>query len=253
MDQTLGKVVMRLIRSATQRSTTQAYSYLALLFCWACLTAIAAPVDLPRPSVSLAFVLLGMAWANSSFDPMQDSKAHLMWQYAAPWVFGGMSFLTGPIGLFLGALTGSAMVGFMTGIGLGAVLCGVLLFWACIAASAYYTFHQSLDPERNAHPSTAKRLLQHGLTRRSELHLSSAIISLFWSFFQGLTITGLMVMGIKLSGLAGLLGMLLWTLLMVLTVMRFHLAARGKLGQKQRFLLLWGAIASGGLVGLFLA
>jgi len=244
---------MSLLSSATRSSNTQTYIYLALIFGWAFLTAFAVPKELSLLSASAAFALLGVAWASSSFDPIQDSRTHLIWQYAAPWVVGGMSFLTGPTGLFFGALMGSAMVGLLTGIGLGAVLGGVLLFWACVVASSYYAFRKAKSMGDRSFSQTLKSLFEYGRDKSMNLHLSSALLSLCWSFFQGLTLVGLMAVGIKFSGLEGLVGMLLWAFLMVLSVMRFHLAARGKLGRGQRFILLWGTIASGGIFGLLVS
>ena len=244
---------MGLISGVTRRSTVQTYLYLLFIVFWAGVTAFAVPEDSSFLNAAVAFACLGLAWASSSFDPRQDSKTHLIWQYAAPWVVGGMSFLTGPTGLFLGSLTGSAMVGLLTGVGLGALLGGVLLFWICVAAAAFYAFRESRAMGDHSLAQTLKGLVQYGRSRGLNLELSSAMVSLCWSFFQGLTIVGLMAMGIKFSGIEGLLGMLLWTLLMVLSVMRFHLAARGTLKRGQRFGLLWSAITLGGGVGLWLS
>ena len=244
---------MGLISGVTRRSIVQTYIYLLFIVFWAGLTAFAVPEESSFLNAAVAFSLLGMAWACSSFDPRQDSKTHLIWQYAAPWVVGGMSFLTGPTGLFLGALTGSAMVGLLTGISLGALLGGVLLFCVCVAAATFYAFRESRSMEDHSLVQTLGGLVEYGRSRGLNIELSSAMISLCWSFFQGLTIVGLMAIGIKFSGLEGLLGMLLWTLLMVLSVMRFHLAARGMLKRGQRFFLLWSAMTLGGWVGLWLS
>ena len=233
-----------------RRATLQTYGFALVLVSLGLAVGLSLSQSIATGWGILAALALGIAWANSSFDPAQDSIAHRIWQYAAPWVVGGMSFLGGPIGLFFGAMGGSTMAGFMTGVSMGAVLSGALLFVGCVGIFAIYSFRQYHDYRKLAIASSEDR--DEMDPSAPNFDFSSSIVSLFWSLLQGLAIVGVLVLGVAQAKGIGLVLAMLWNLTLVISVMLFQLSVRGKVRRRSRFLFLLSTVAGGTMLGVIL-